>query len=123
VLGVDFPLRRSSYGSAGTIADRHLKEKHMSSFVLSFRSAPDVMASQGEIDAWGAWFQGLGGTVTDPGGRIADVTLLGADAGANALSGYAVIDAKDAAEALEIAKGCPGLAYNGSVEVGQLIVM
>jgi hypothetical protein len=95
----------------------------MSSFVLSFRSAPDVMASQGEIDAWGAWFQELGSTVTDPGARIGDVTLLGADAGPNALSGYAVIDAKDAAQALEIAKGCPGLAYNGSVEVGQLVVM
>jgi hypothetical protein len=95
----------------------------MSSFVLSFRSAPDVMASDEEIAAWGAWFQGLGGAVTDMGSRIGGVTLLGADAGANVLSGYTVIDAADSASALDIAKGCPGLSYNGSVEVGEVIPM
>jgi hypothetical protein len=95
----------------------------MSSFVLSFRSAPDVMASQEEIDAWGAWFQGLGSSIVDMGSRVGDVTLLGASAGANALSGYTIIEAKDGAAALDIAKGSPGLTYGGSVEVGQLIAM
>jgi hypothetical protein len=95
----------------------------MSSYVLSFRNHPDVTASQEEVDEWGAWFQSLGGTVTDMGSRIGSVTLLGEGAGANALSGYVVIDAADSAKAVDIASSCPGLRHGGSVEIGEQIAM
>ena len=95
----------------------------MSNFVLAFRSKPDVTATSDEIDAWNGWFQALGGTVTDFGNRVGDVTLLGADAGANALSGYVVIEASDTANAVDIANGCPGLKYGGSVEVAPIVAM
>ncbi|HEY8914075.1 hypothetical protein [Lacisediminihabitans sp.] len=95
----------------------------MSNFVLAFRSKPDVMATEEEISDWNAWFQQLGGSVVDMGNRIGEVKLLGEGAGANQISGYSVIDASDFSGAVEIAKGCPGLKYGGSVEVGQPIAM
>ena len=95
----------------------------MSNFVLSFRSAPDASASQAENEEWGAWFRGLAGTVVDMGSRVGVVTMLGASTGASVLTGYCIIEADDLATALDIANGCPGLKYDGSVEVGELIAM
>jgi hypothetical protein len=107
----------------GHHASRIPKENLMTSFILSFRNDPNTNATDDELAAWGAWFQGLGSSVTDMGSRVANTTVLGIGAGANALSGYTIVEAADAASALEIAKGCPGLKYNGSVEVGELIAM
>ncbi|HAM26175.1 MAG TPA: hypothetical protein DCP11_05545 [Microbacteriaceae bacterium] len=95
----------------------------MSNFVLAFRSKPDVMATEEEIGDWNAWFQQLGSTVVDMGSRIGEVMLLGESAGANAISGYSVIEAPDFSHAVDIAQGCPGLKYGGSVEVGQAVGM
>lgn len=95
----------------------------MSNFVLAFRSTPDAMATEEEIGDWNAWFQKLNGTVVDQGNRIGEVTLLGEGAGSNQISGYSVIEASDFSSAVDIAKGCPGLKYGGSVEVGQPVAM
>ncbi|MEY9953462.1 hypothetical protein [Leifsonia sp. EB34] len=95
----------------------------MSAFVFAFRNDPAVAATDEEFAAWGAWFEKLGPAVTDMGSRVGATELLGAPAGANALSGYAVVDATDLAAATALAEGCPGLRYGGSVEVGELIPM
>lgn len=95
----------------------------MSNFILAFRSKPDVPATEEEVSDWNAWFRQLGTSVVDVGSRIGDVTLLGEGAGANQISGYSVIDASDFSTAVELARGCPGLKYGGSVEVGQPIAM
>lgn len=95
----------------------------MSAFVFAFRNDPAVAATEDEVAAWGAWFQKLGPTVTDMGSRVGATSLLGASAGGNALSGYALVDATDLAAATALAEGCPGLGYGGTVEVGELIPM
>ena len=41
------------------------------------------------------------------------------DTGSTALSGYIVLSADSFDAALEVAKGCPGLAYGGAIEVGE----
>ncbi|CAM5287328.1 YciI family protein [Leifsonia shinshuensis] len=95
----------------------------MSAFVFAFRNDPAVNATDEDIAAWGAWFQQLGSAVTDMGSRVGTTTVLGTSAGANALSGYAVVEAPDLTAATALAEGCPGLSYGGSVEVGELIPM
>ena len=95
----------------------------MSAFIFAFRNDPAVNATDEEVAAWGAWFQKLGPAVTDMGSRVGATKLLGAPAGANALSGYALVDAADLTAATALAEGCPGLSYGGSVEVGEVIAM
>lgn len=95
----------------------------MSAFIFAFRNDATVTATEEEVAAWGAWFQKLGPAVTDMGSRVGATTLLGTSAGANALSGYALVDAADLTAATALAEGCPGLSYGGSVEVGEVIEM
>ena len=95
----------------------------MSAFVFAFRNDPIVNATEEQVAAWGTWFQELGSAVTDMGSRVGSTKLLGTSAGANALSGYTLIDATDLAAATALAEGCPGLSYGGSVEVGEVIPM
>jgi len=95
----------------------------MSAFVFAFRNDPAVNATEEEVAAWGAWFQNLGSAVTDMGSRVGATKLLGTSAGANALSGYALVDATDLTAATALAEACPGLSYGGSVEVGEVIAM
>jgi hypothetical protein len=95
----------------------------MSAFVLAFRNDPAVTATDEEVAAWGAWFQKLGSAVTDMGSRVGATNLLGASAGANALSGYVLVEATDLTAATALAEGCPGLSSGGSVEVGELTEM
>ncbi|MFE4949212.1 hypothetical protein ACFQ9V_03820 [Leifsonia sp. NPDC056665] len=95
----------------------------MSAFVFAFRNDPAVNATEEQVAAWGAWFQNLDSALTDMGSRVGATKLLGTSAGANALSGYALVDAADLTAATALAEGCPGLSYGGSVEVGEVIPM
>ncbi len=72
-------------------------------------------------NAWIAWFGGLGDAVLDPGNPAgassavaSDGSIIGATSG---VGGYSVISADSLTAALEIAKGCPHLDANGTVEV------
>jgi len=94
----------------------------MSSYVLVFRMPRDAKAQPGEEAAWGAWFQELGGTVTDFGHRVGQATTLGATS-TQQLGGYVVIGADDMEHATQLAKGCPGLQHGGSVEIGEAVPM
>ena len=73
---------------------------------------------------WGAWMGGIGADLLDGGcpvgmsktvfaGRVED------NGGSNPMSGYSLVNAADMDAALEIAKGCPILEMDGSVEVAQ----
>jgi hypothetical protein len=52
-----------------------------------------------------------------PGGKIAD------GGGANAVSGYSIIEAASLDEAVRLTKGCPQISSGGSVEIGELMPM
>lgn len=79
--------------------------------------------------AWQAWYGGIGDKLADGGapvGKSQTVTPDGSvvdNGGSNPLSGYTVVDVADAAEACDLAKGCPILADGGSVEVAPIIDM
>lgn len=78
---------------------------------------------------WMAWFGSLGDAVVDggnPAGPSSTVQSDGSvtcDGGPNPLSGYSLISAENIEQATEIARGCPILKAEGSVEVAEAFDM
>ncbi len=81
------------------------------------------------LGEWQSWFAQLGDRVVDPGAPVGlSATVHGdgrvtADGGANPVSGYSFIDADSDEQAAELARGCPILRENGSVEVVPVLAM
>lgn len=79
--------------------------------------------------AWGAWFQNMGDAVSDPGAPVGmSSTVHGdgsvsEDGGPNPVSGYSLVIADSIDAALALAKSCPILEDNGSVEVAETMEM
>lgn len=79
--------------------------------------------------AWGSWFQSLGAAVADPGGPVGlSHTVSGSgvatNGGANPVSGYSLVTAKDQSAAVAMARNCPMvLDGSGQVEVAEVIDM
>jgi hypothetical protein len=78
--------------------------------------------------AWNKWYQDMGDKVADPGypvGMSKTVSRSGVadNGGANPLSGITVVNADTIDKAVEMAKGCPILADDGSVEVAEALQM
>lgn len=78
---------------------------------------------------WMAWFEQLGAAVVDGGNPVGpsstvhpDGTVTG-DGGSNPLSGYSLITADNIEAAIALAKDCPILHAEGSVEVAEAIDM
>lgn len=102
----------------------------MPKFILAYHGGKTPESKEeGEkvMAAWGAWFQGLGSAVVDPGnpaGMSKTVSSSGVadNGGANPLSGYSLVNADSIDAAVEMAKGCPILDV-GTVEVAEAIEM
>lgn len=81
------------------------------------------------MDAWGAWFGGMGAAVIDGGNPVGKSSTvksdgsLGDGGGANPASGYSLIEASSLADAHKKARGCPILASGGTIEIAQTIDM
>ena len=79
--------------------------------------------------AWGAWMEGLGAALTDPGNPFGESTTIKSDGsttaggGANPATGYTLIDADSLDAAVALAKGCPILDSGGSIEVATALDM
>ncbi|HXW80758.1 MAG TPA: hypothetical protein VEJ84_14745 [Acidimicrobiales bacterium] len=95
----------------------------MPSYVLTFRGRPDRAIDSSEEAAWGQWFQQIGGSIVEPGNRVGTSTALGDGQGKTVVTGYTVIAADNLDAAVALAKGCPGLAHEGGVEVGEIMPM
>ena len=84
-------------------------------------------AQEQAMQAWGAWFGTLGGSVTDMGnpfGPSATVSANGTSAGgASKAGGYSIVEAASLDDATAKTKGCPVLDGGGSVEVYEAIPM
>lgn len=102
----------------------------MAKFLLVYTGG-DQPTSEDEgkavMDAWMGWFRALGDVVVDggnplgaSGGISPDGSVGPAKSGVN---GYSLISADSLDAALELAKGCPHLASNGSVEVHEAMDM
>ena len=81
------------------------------------------------MDAWGAWFGSMGASVVDGGNPVGKSSTVNPDGslasggGANPISGYSLIEAKDLDDAHNKAKGCPLLQAGGTIEIAQAIDM
>lgn len=78
--------------------------------------------------AWNDWYGQLGGAIADGGAPVGQSKTVSAsgvadDGGSNPLSGYTLINADSMDAAIEMAKGCPILANEGTVEVAPAIDM
>lgn len=78
---------------------------------------------------WMAWFEQMGAAVVDGGNPVGpsstvhpDGTVTG-DGGSNPLNGYSLVTADSIEAAIALAKGCPILQAEGSVEVAEAIDM
>lgn len=105
----------------------------MSEFTLLFRGrhyfeSPEQ--TQQHVQQWLAWFKDLGaaGHLKDPGhplertgavvsGRQKIVTDGPYAEAKDLVGGYIILEARDLAHAAELAKGCPILGVDGSVEI------
>jgi len=75
---------------------------------------------------WGAWLQGLGDAVVNPGTPLRNSRRVGMDGAVRedgtVLTGYTVVEAASLDAALEMAKGCPFLEM-GELEVAEMVQM
>jgi len=99
----------------------------MAKFVLLYSggSMPATEAEQAAVlQAWGAWYDGMGSAVVDPGNPFtpmaksisSDGTVSDGPAGTMA-SGYTIISADSLDAATGMAKGCPVLQGGGQISV------
>jgi hypothetical protein len=97
----------------------------MGTYVLVYTGG-DQPSSEDEgkavMDAWMAWFGQLGEAVTDGGNPFGPSMTVAPDGSVtegnvSRASGYSIITAPDLAAATELAKDCPHLSANGTVEV------
>ena len=77
---------------------------------------------------WNAWLGGLGDAVVNPGtplGKSKTVSSSGVsdDGGSNPLSGFSIMQADSMDAALEMAKECPFLEIDGTIEVAEAMKM
>lgn len=81
------------------------------------------------MKAWNSWMGTLGPALVDGGNPSAAAKTIAASGkvsdggGANPLTGYSIIEAKDLDDAVRLAKGCPILISGGSIEVAELMAM
>lgn len=90
----------------------------MSNYVFSFRAAHGQTPDAEQEAAWSKWLGEIGPQIVDAGNRIVRATAVG-ETGSTVLSGYIVVGADTFDAALDVAKGCPGLAHGGAIEVGE----
>jgi hypothetical protein len=99
----------------------------MANFVLLYSggSMPQTEAEQAAVlQAWGAWYDGLGSAVVDPGNPFSPVAknitsdgTVGDGPAGSMASGYTIIAADSLDAAVNMAKGCPVLQGGGQISV------
>jgi hypothetical protein len=99
-------------------------------FVYHGGGHPETKEAQAKVmAAWGQWFGSMGKAVVDGGNPVGKSwTVRGngsvaKDGGANPVSGYSLIEAKNLEDAVAKAKSCPILPAGGSVEVAEAMDM
>ena len=99
----------------------------MAKFVLLYTGGgmPESEEEQAKVmAAWGAWYEGLGEAVVDPGNPfspavqniVSDGTVSEGPIGKMA-SGYSILSADSMEAAMGMAKKCPMLEGNGQITV------
>ena len=104
----------------------------MATYVLAFHGGGMAETEEEQaavMAAWGAWMEGLGSSLLDPGNATGQSKTIHADGsvttggGANPVTGYTLIDAGSLDDAVAKAKDNPILQGGGSIEVLETIDM
>ncbi len=103
----------------------------MPNYVFAYHGGkkPESPEAGAELMAkWNAWLGGLGDAVVNPGtplGKSKTVSSSGVsdDGGSNPLSGFSIMQADSMDAALEMAKECPFLEIDGTIEVAEAMKM
>ena len=74
------------------------------------------------------WIQGLGDAAVSPMNPLKGTTTIAPDGSASegagsTMSGYTIVEAESMDAALEMARACPFLGINGTLEVSELVQM
>lgn len=74
------------------------------------------------------WLTSLGDAAVSPANPLKNTTTVNPDGstsseGKTKMSGYTIVEAESMEKALEVAKACPFLEINGSLEVSELVEM
>jgi|SRR3954470_8240978 len=84
-------------------------------------------AQEAAMQAWGAWFGGLGSAIVDGGNPFGASTLVKADGSTSTvktgLGGYSIVSADNLELAAKLTSGCPIFDAGGAVEVYEAIEM
>ncbi len=104
----------------------------MAKFIFAYHGGkmPETEEEGAQVMAeWMAWFESLGAAVVDGGNPLGPSSTVNSDSsvtcdgGSNPLSGYSLINAGSIEQATELAKGCPILKAEGSVEIAEAMDM
>jgi hypothetical protein len=102
----------------------------MDKYLLVFyggKMETDPQKVEKSVALWNKWYADLGKAVVDggnptgPGKVISEVGVN--NAGANPVTGYSILQAKDIDTAVTMAKSCPILAAGGQVAVHPIMPM
>jgi hypothetical protein len=102
----------------------------MGKYVLVYKGggmAATEEEQKAQMEAWGAWFGGLGDAVVDMGNPFAGSAAVSAGGGNGAagsgLTGYSILSAASLDDAVAKARGCPIFGSGGDVEVYETLEM
>ena len=99
-------------------------------FVYHGGKMPETEEEGAQVMAqWQSWLGGMGDAVVDGGNPVgmsstvhSDGSVTG-DGGSNPVSGYSLVQTDSMEAALALAKGCPILEAEGTVEVAEAMEM
>ncbi len=103
----------------------------MAQFILTYLGGDKPItpeAGKQHFAEYQQWLSDLGNAVISPANPLKDTTLVLPNGkterrSATGMSGYTIIEADDLEAALEMARFCPFLRINGTLEVSELIPM
>lgn len=100
----------------------------MSNYIIAYIGGrPPKTPEEGAAnkERWGAWVQGLGDAVVNPGTPLKGSKVVSSDGISDkdgSLTGYSVVKAANFEAALAMAQECPFLEY-GTLEVAEMMEM
>jgi hypothetical protein len=102
----------------------------MTKYLLSYHGGdPPKDEAEGRrvTQSWRDWLEGMGNAVVTAGNpttvakTIAPSGKVSDGGGSNPVTGWTVLEAKSFDDAVKLAKGCPQLKANGSIEVSEVM--
>lgn len=104
----------------------------MTKYLLSYHGGDmpkDQTEGEAVTKAWTDWMGSLGNALVEAGNPTSTAMTIAPGGnvtnggGVNPVTGWSVIEAGDMDSAVKLAKGCPQLKANGSIEVSEVMAL